>query len=161
MRGPEPVVDRRTVWWIRARRRIVDRRVVPGDVLEPVRSPRSEQVCARRGDCRRQVLERTQVIQNPEATSIRRNHEIVERILDHESVYWRVGQIHLQRLPAIAVVDRHAQRVLRSEIKTPAPNRILANNVSIAQWTLRNPGDDQLPCIPEILRPLPPPIAVI
>src|SRR5436305_2111428 len=78
----EPVVDARPVGRIAAGRGIVVHRVIPGNVREAIGGPDRKEMRLRRLDLRRQLLQRREVIENPDTATVRRDHEIVEMLLD-------------------------------------------------------------------------------
>ena len=90
-------------------------------------------VRARCGHLRRELLQRREVVEDEEAASVGRDDEVVEMLLDDQAVHRRVRHAELHRLPVIAVVERHVQRVLGAEVQQAAPDRIFADDVRVAQ----------------------------
>jgi len=99
----------------------------------------------------RQLLQRGNVIQDPEPASVGCNRQIVEILLRRDPVHRRVRQIVLQRLPAPTVVKRHIQRVFRTEIKQPLANGSSRHAVGITQHARRNSVRDLRPRFAEIV----------
>src|SRR6185437_14539465 len=74
-----------------------------------------EQRGRRRTRRRAVFLERRNVVQDPEAAAIGGDVEVVPGGLDGEPVDGHVRQIHLQRLPLVAVVERHIDAALGAQ----------------------------------------------
>ena len=66
-------------------------------------------------------------------------------------VYRRIRQTVLQRLPVVAVVERHVEAVLRAGVEQAAARRILAYHVGVIVG--RNAGDDLRPGAAEVVGP--------
>jgi len=122
---------------------------------------RREQERVRLADALIELLQRRQIVQNPEAASVGGDHEIIEVLLNHHAVDGRMGQVLLQRLPVIAFVKGDIQRVLGAEIQQAAPNGILANDVRVTERTLGDASHDQLPTAPIVVGAIDPRIAVV
>ena len=62
-------------------------------------------------ECRRRFAQWSDVIEDPEAAAVRGHDQII--VVNPEIAHRRVRQIQLQRLPAIAVIERYPDRILR------------------------------------------------
>ena len=108
-----------------------------------------------------ELLQRGDVVQDPEAPPVGGNHQIVEVLLDRDVVDRRMRQVALERLPQLAIIERDVERVLGAQVEEPAPNRIFLDPVGIAERRLRNPRHDQLPGLAVVGRLEDPGIAVV
>src|SRR4029077_9116762 len=93
-----------------------------------------------RADLRRELLERSNVIQNPEAAPVSGHREVVEPLLNGQPVDWRVRKPGLQRLPILPVVKGNVEPTLRAQIEESLTDGIFTHAVSIVQHVVRNPG---------------------
>src|SRR5438034_8325994 len=66
-----------------------------------------------------QLLQRRQVIENPERPAVRRGDEVV--VLDYQVVNWHNGEVTLQRLPARAVVKGYVYAELAAGVEQAPP----------------------------------------
>ena len=150
--GFQVVVDVRAVRRILARGWIVVRRRGCRDRTKAVRRTRREQVRVGVEHLRRHLAQGGDVVEDPDAATVRRDHQIVELLLHHEPVHRCVRQVHLQRLPVLAIVERHVGAVLGAEIEQPALDRIFAHAMRVAQHRVRDAVRDQFPRCAEISR---------
>ena len=104
---------------LRARQRILRTRAAAAD--SAARRPRRANALARREQrgrtCRRlrlDLLERRQIVENPESAPLRRDHEVLMRHLDIGDRRHR--QVHLERLPVPAVIERNVNAEFRSRV---------------------------------------------
>src|SRR5437879_194942 len=95
-----------------------------------------------RANLRRELLERSNVVQNPEAAAVRGHGEVVESLLNGEPVDWCVREPGLQRLPVLAVVKGNVEPTLGAQIEKPLADRIFADAVGIAQHVVRKAASD-------------------
>ena len=130
--GVEVVVDRRAVWRVPADRRVGVRRGRGCDRPEPVGRPHREEVRVRRLHLRRDLLQRRDVVHDPEAAAVGRDHQVVEVLLHDDAGHRRVRQIVLQRQPALSIVERHEDGVLEAEVQQAPPHRVLADDLRVA-----------------------------
>ena len=56
-------------------------------------------------DFRRQLLERRDVVQDPESAPVGRQREVVEALLHGDPIDGSVRQTALQRLPVLSIVE--------------------------------------------------------
>ena len=132
------VVDRRPVLRVLARGRVVVRRRRRGDRPEPIRRrsvKRCESFASTVGVSSRSGAE---VVHDPEAAAVRRDHEVVEVLLHHDARHRRVRQVVLQRLPQLAVIERDVDRVLGADVEHAATLRVLVDDLRVAQHALRD-----------------------
>ena len=105
------VVEERPERRVRRVRHLWIHRLIPVRAhARPDRVARFEQICRRRRDLlrlRRDVAQRTHVVEHPESAAVRADHQIVHVIVDmkHHVADRRARQIQPQRLPVIAVVE--------------------------------------------------------
>ena len=64
----------------------------------------------------RHLLQRRDVIHDPEAPAIRSHYQIAEMFLDRQPVDWSMGKIGLQRHPFFSIIKRDVKRVFRPEV---------------------------------------------
>src|SRR5262249_59319491 len=84
------------------------------------------------------VMERRQVVENPERPALRRNNEVL--VLDDEIGDRCRRQVELERLPVRAVVEGNVEARLRSRVEKASPRRILPNHAG--ENMLRDAADD-------------------
>ena len=111
---------------------------------EAVGIARSEQVRRRRHDLRTQLLQRRDVVQDPEAAPVGPHHQVVEVFLHLDPVHRRHRHVVHERLPVVPVVERDVEDVLGAEIEEPGPHRILVDVARVAERTVRDALDDLL-----------------
>ena len=147
------VVDARAVRRVIARRDFVlaDDRIVR-DLPEPIGRQRREQMHRLLNHLRCELLERGQVVENPEAAPVGGDDQVVKAFLHLNAVHRRVRQIHLQRLPVLPIVERHVHRILSPEVQEAAANRIFLDAVCPAQHAVWNPVGDRLPRLAVVVR---------
>ncbi len=102
--GFEKEIDGRAVRWVFPRGRVILDGSRLRDFFEAMGVARGKQMCFGRADLWRELLERSDVVENPEAAAVGGHDEVVEPLLNGEPVDWRVRQTGLQRLPVFAVV---------------------------------------------------------
>src|SRR5206468_9281179 len=84
-----------------------------------VRRARRIEEARRMGNGVGQLLQRRQVIENPERSAVRRGDEVV--VLDYQVVNWHNGEVTLQRLPARAVVKGYVYAELAAGVEQAPP----------------------------------------
>ena len=144
-RSLKEVIDTRSVRRVLANRLVVVGHGRCGNGAEAVRRSDGKQV---RGGVQilwRHLAERRDVVQNPGAAAVGADDEIVEVLLHDEPVRRRVRQVVLQRLPVLAIVERHVHAVLRPEIQEATLHGILAHAVRVAEHRMRDAVRNQLP----------------
>ena len=99
---------------------------------------------------RRHLLERSNVIQNPKATPVCCQGQVVKALLHRNPIHGSMRQPALQRLPGFAIVERNVQAILCSQVKLPFAHGILANAMRVAQHAVRNAVRDLRPRFPVI-----------
>src|SRR5207245_8458028 len=97
---------------------------------------------------RRSVVEdgtnRSDVVQDPEGTAMRGQHQVALWLLDDQIVNRYDRQIAARkRVPRATVVERHVYARLCTRVQQPAPGRILANDA--AEDVVRQAGGDARP----------------
>ena len=148
-RGLQVVIDRR------AARRIVGVRLV-GLRRRPVVGLRRQQHRSRRPEENRvgrrgvggRVPQHADVVQDPEAAAVRRDDQIV--VLDRQVAHRRRRQVQLQRLPVVAVVERHEDGELGAREQQSAARRILFDRLHVD--ARRQTARDRLPRLAAVLR---------
>ena len=66
-----------------------------------------------------ELLERGDVVHDPEAPAVGRDHQIVEMLLHHDPGHRGMRKIALQRQPVLAGVERDVDGVLGAEVEQP------------------------------------------
>ena len=112
--GLEIEINGRAVRWIFSRRWVVLDSSRLRHLLKAIRIARRKQMCLGRADLRRKLLERGNVVQNPEAAPVSGHRQIVEPLLNGQPVDRRVRQAGLERLPVLPVVEGNIQPALRA-----------------------------------------------
>ena len=124
---------------------IVERRGFARDVAQAIRGARRKQVRVGAEHLRRELLQRREVVHDPEASPVGRDDEIVEVLLHRDPVHRRARHVGLQRLPAVAIVERHVDRVLGAEVEQAAAHGVFPDAVRVTQHALRNAVGDRAP----------------
>ena len=109
----------------------------------------------------RQLPERCDVVQHPEAAAVRGDDEIVEVFLDGEPMHRRVRQSGLEREPVLPLVCREVHTVLGAEIEHALLDWIFADAVRVAVNALLNVAADRFPGLAVIGRFIHERIAVV
>src|SRR6185369_2360115 len=73
------------------------------------------------------LMKQWQVVENPERTSLRCDHQLLLTFLDREIRYRHDRQIQLQRLPPFAVIKRDVHSGFGTRVEQSAFIRILSN----------------------------------
>ena len=95
---------------------------------ESIRGPRRDEKVLSGGHiCG--LLQRRQVIEDPEAPARSRHDEVVVPLLNHQVVDWRVRQVELQGLPQPATVERDVHAGLGPRVKQTGTHRILTDDM--------------------------------
>jgi hypothetical protein len=117
----------------------------PGTRPDGAARPRGARTATRRRRrLRVELAQRRQVVEDPERPAVRARDEVAT---PHDEVADRaVGQIELQRLPALAVVERHEHARLGAGVEQPAPLGVLAHDVD--ETAARNPRAIGGPVLP-------------
>ena len=84
------------------------------------------------------LLDRRDVIHDPEAATVRRDNQIVEVLLHGDPVNRRMRQIVLHRLPIFAVIVRQVNSVFSADVKQTLTHGIFAHAMRITQHRVRN-----------------------
>ena len=92
----------------------------------PMDVPRREKVRRRRRDIVRQLVERRQVVQDPEGTALGGQDQIL--LVDHQVGDRRHREVELQRLPVPPVVERDEHPVFGAGVEESLPVRVLAHH---------------------------------
>ncbi len=100
----------------------VHRRPLP----HPVRVANREERNGRRLRAR-PLLQRGQVVEDPDAASVRADHQVVRSRLDRQIVDCRRRHVQPQRLPVRAAVERDPYAAVRSSVEDVAVARILTD----------------------------------
>jgi hypothetical protein len=90
----------------------------------------------------RKLLERCDIIHNPETASIGSYNQVVKMILDNHPVNWRMRKIGLKRNPTSTVVKGYVNRIFCPQIKQAFLHRVFTDAMSIAEHTLGDIGAD-------------------
>ena len=98
----------------------------PARNLHPDCGARREQVGTGHRDLVGQLVQRRQVVENPERPALRAQHEVLPRELDVRDGGGR--QVELQRLPVPAIVERHAHPELGAGVEQPRAVGIFAHH---------------------------------
>src|SRR5260370_29643834 len=99
---------------------------------------------------RAQLAQRSNVVQNPKRAPVRADDQIIA--MNGEVAHGGVGQVELQRLPVIAVIEGNKYRALRTRKKQPFALGILAHRV--AGSASRNPNSNFGPGFAEVASPV-------
>ena len=136
----------RELW--RPRRRIVRR------AAHAHRRRRLQQIEIIRGEHRRVLPERRDVVENPEAAAVRRSDRDRSRGTccrpSPEIANGDGGHVELERLPVIAIVVRHPHLRVGGRVEQPLHARILANRVR--DGTRRDTRVDLCPALAAVVR---------
>ena len=124
------------------------RRVSVGVALNPVGGRWSKKMGVGGSERSGGFAQRGDVIQNPERAAVRGYDEVV--VVNPQIAHGGVGQIQLQGLPMIAVVERDPDCVLRAGKQQPFAHGIFAD--CIDRTDFRQAGGDQLPCLTAVVR---------
>src|SRR5882757_8724017 len=89
-----------------------------------------------------QLLQGSDVVEDPEASPIRGERQIMEALLNGDPVDRRMWQLRLQRLPILSIVKRDVKRVLGAEIEQSFAHGIFTDAVRVAQHAVRNAVGD-------------------
>ena len=121
-------VDDRTIGRVLAHVTATAKPTAPSNA---VRGARVEQVQLRLGDIRVHLLERRQIVQNPEGATLGRGHEIVVLRLDLEVGNRCQRHVELQRLPVITIVPRDVESGFRPRVQQPAADVVLPHDPDV------------------------------
>src|SRR5260370_6369284 len=99
-------------------------------------------------DLRVYLAQRRNVIQNPKGAAVRGDHEVVA--MHHEVADRSGGQVELQRLPGIAIMERDVDAHFRAGVEQAFARGILADAVEEAAFG--NAGGGALPGFAEVAR---------
>ena len=93
----------------------------------------------------RDLAQRRKVVEHPDAAAVRPYHQVVA--VDHHIAVGRVGEIELQRLPIVAVVERDVHPALGAHEQQPRLLRVGADHAGEAATGLigGQAGDDCRP----------------
>ncbi len=153
-RALEPVVDRRAVGGILPGGGVVVCGGWCGDGPEAPGLPDREEMGRLAQHLRGHLLERGDVVHDPEAAPVGRDHQVVEPLLHHDAGDRGVGQVGLKREPPVAGVERDVDGVLGAQVEQPGTHRIFGNRPGVAQPALRDPGHDQGPAAALVAGPV-------
>ncbi len=117
---------------------------------QPIRSTRREEPHRVLRRLRGHLLQRRDVVENVEASSVRGNHQVMEPLLYHRPRHRRRRQALLELRPASAVVERVVERVSGSGKQQTAAVRILRHIAHISQRPLRQIAADTRPGLAEV-----------
>src|ERR1700694_5585362 len=92
-----------------------------------------------------ELPERCEVVQDPEATPVGREHEVAEAWLHRNTVNRRGREVVLQGLPFLAVVEGDKEAILESQIQEPTSRWILTQHVAVGEGGSRQSCRDLLP----------------
>src|SRR5215212_2119405 len=98
--------------------------------------------------CVGELSQGTDIIENPEPSSVCRNDEIVA--VELEVPHRCDRHVQIERLPRVAVIERHAYRSLAACDEQTSTRRVLTHHVYVR--TGRDPGGDTLPGSPLVAR---------
>jgi len=70
------------------------------------------------------LLERCNIIQNPETPAIGGNDQVVKMFLDGKPVDWGMREVILQRKPIFTIIERHIQSILCTQVEQTLPHWI-------------------------------------
>ncbi len=98
----------------------------------------------------RDLPQRRDVVENPDAAPVRADDEVV--VFDDEIADRGRGHVQSQRLPVVAVVERHVDLRFGSGEEQALPLRILADDAD--GRAARNAGDDLLPRLAAVVGPV-------
>src|SRR5690242_6207356 len=104
------------------------------DLAEAICRTRRKQMNALVANRIVELLERGEIVKNPEAAPIGSDYEIFEMVLHGNPVNRCVRQIVLQRLPVVAVIKGNVERVLGARVQQTASSWILLNGIGVAEW---------------------------
>src|SRR5260370_30484683 len=120
--------------------------------MQSVRRPWTEQKRLGIERLWRDLAQRRNVVQDPEAAPVGRDREIAEVLLHGQPVDRRVRQVVLKREPLDPVVERHVKRVLGAKVEQPLPHRILPDAVRVVHWAARKRFRKRAPRFPVVFR---------
>ena len=92
-----------------------------------------------------ELLERGDIIQNPESAPVGPYDQVVEMPLNDEIMDWCMGKIVLQWHPGFTVVHGDIHGILRPEKEQPLPHRIFPHAMGITEYAFGNAGTDHFP----------------
>src|SRR3970282_2540198 len=93
--------------------------------LDPVSRARSEEMELRALDRVIDLLQRRDVVEDPERAARGRDDQVVRLLVDPEVRHRRHRKVELERVPALAVVARDEDPELRSHVEQASPLGIL------------------------------------
>src|SRR5580704_3552239 len=150
--GLEIEVDRGAVKWIATRSRIIRNTRRLRNRAEAVSAARGEQMRIRRQHFRGQLLQRSNVIQNPESPPVSSQRQIVKAFLHRNPIDRRMRQARLKGLPILSVVERNVERVFRAQVQQTFAHGIFSNAMRITQHAMWNSVCDRCPRLAVIRR---------
>ena len=118
--------------------------------MEPDRRTRREEERLLSGDLRVELADRREVVQHPEGAAVRSDDEVA--VLRVDVADRAIGQVDLQRLPVLAVVERDEDAGLGAGVEEALAGRVLPNDVDVA--ARGNPLRDQRPALPAVASPV-------
>src|SRR6266436_4622257 len=159
--GLEIEVDRRTVQRIATRSRVIRNTSRLRYRPEAISVTRGEQVRTRRQHFRGQLLEWSNVVQNPESPAVSSQGQIVKALLHRDPIDRRVRQAALKRLPILSIVERNVERIFRTQIQQSFAHGIFPDAMRITQHTARNSARNRCPRLAVIRRLVSERIAIV
>ena len=105
----------------------------------------------------RELAQRLDVVEDPEAAAVRCDHQIV--VVDVEIAHRRVRKIQLQRLPHVAVVERNRDGALASRVEQTRHLRIGAYRVH--RFVARQAVRDLRPVSAAVVRTIHPWVQIV
>ena len=103
------------------------------DGVHPVGVSGSEEMSVGSQHLVGELLERRDVVHDPEAATVGGDDQIVEVLLHHHVVDRGVGQVVLKGQPVPAVVERNVDGVLGAQVEQPLPHRVFVDPVHVAE----------------------------
>ena len=117
---------------------------------DPVGVPRREEVRRRARHLVRQLVERGQVVEDPEGTALRREHQVL--LVDDQVGDGGHREVELERLPVRAVVEGDEHAVLGGGVEKPLPVGILPHRpYPLVGGDPVRPVGEQRPALPEVV----------
>ena len=143
----QPVVDRCAVGRVRPLAHVDVGGLGAGAIVEAVRVAGLEEVNVGRGHGVGHLLERRDVVHDPEAAPVRSDDQVIEMLLHDEAVHGRRREVVPEQLPCVAVVERDVDAVLGPQEDESVTDGVLVDASSERQWMILDPLHNLRPAL--------------